>query len=79
MSGDLPAQPSLRRLKQFEVRRAGDHVQDVRVDEEVLPEDALRADVELLEPPEARLGGELAAHQPNSRAAVASTAASSSS
>ena len=57
---------------------AGDHVEQVRVDQEVLAEVALGADAERLHPPQARLRGEIA-HQPNRRALVACTAASSSS
>jgi hypothetical protein len=61
-----------------ELGGAGDDVEDVRVDQEVLAEVALRADAERLHPPQARLRGELA-HQPSSRALLACTAASSSS
>ncbi len=66
---------------------ARDHVEQVRVDQEVLAQVALRADAELLHPAQARLDGKLArpaggtaalAHQPNSRAPLACTAASSS-
>ena len=57
---------------------AADHVEDVRVDQEVLAELAVRADPELAHAAQARLRRELA-HQPSSRAALASTAASSSS
>src|SRR3954454_23501577 len=51
-----------------------DDVEDVRVDEEVLTELAVRADAELPHAAKGRL-----AHQPKSLAALASTAASSSS
>ncbi len=61
-----------------QLRGAADHVEDVRVDQEVLAELAVRADPELPHPAQARLRRELA-HQPRSRAALASTAASSSS
>ena len=61
-----------------ELRRARDHLEQVRVDQEVLAEVAVRADPERLHAAQARLRRELA-HQPNSRAAFASTAASSSS
>ena len=61
-----------------ERRGARDHVEQVRVDQEVLAQVALRADAERLHPPQARLDGELA-HQPNRRALLACTAASSSS
>ena len=56
-------------------RRPADDVEDVRVDEEVLAELAVRADAEL-----AHAAGWLRglAHQPKSLAALASTAASSS-
>ena len=57
---------------------ARDHLEQVRVDQEVLAEVPVRADPERLHAAQARLRGELA-HQPNSRAALASTAASSSS
>ena len=56
---------------------AADHVEDVRVDEEVLAEVAVRADAELAHPSHARLCG--LRHQPKSLAALAVTAASSSS
>ena len=56
---------------------AADHVEDVRVDEEVLAEVAVRADAELAHPPDGRLRG--LRHQPKSLAALAVTAASSSS
>ena len=59
------------------VRGARDHVEQVRVDQEVLAQVAPRADAERLHPPQARLDGELA-HQPNRRALLACTAASSS-
>ena len=61
-------------------RRGGarDHVEDVRVDQEVLAELAVRADAELPHAAQARLRRE-PGHQPSSRAAFASTAASSSS
>ena len=62
----------------LQVRGAGDDVEDVRVDQEVLAEVALRADAERLHPPQARLDRELV-HQPNRRAEFAWTAASSSS
>ena len=62
-----------------EVRRALDDAEDVRVDEEVLTEVALGAHAELAQAAQARLGGELAGHHPNSVAALASTRRSSSS
>jgi hypothetical protein len=61
-----------------ELGGAGDHVEQVRVDEEVLAEVAVRAHAVLAQAPQARLGGERA-HHPNSRAPFASTAASSAS
>ena len=61
-----------------ELRGPRDHVEQVRVDQEVLAEVALGADAERLHPPQARLGGEVA-HQPSRRALLACTAASSSS
>ena len=62
------------------VERGGarDHVEDVRVDQEVLAQLALRADPERAHPPQARLDELALAHQPNSRALLACTAASSS-
>ena len=57
-----------------QLRGAADHVEDVRVDEEVLAQLAVRPDAELAHPADARLGH----HQPNSLVALASTAASSS-
>ena len=59
-------------------RLAPDHVEQVRVDQEVLPQLAVGADAERLEAAQARLRRE-PAHQPNRRAAFASTACSSSS
>ena len=56
---------------------AADDVEDVRVDEEVLAELAVRPDAELAHPARIGCGWELA-HQPKSFAALASTAASSS-
>ena len=68
-------------LEHYVVRRqfggAGDHVEDVRVDQEVLAQLAVRADAELPHAAQARLPWKLA-HQLSSRAAFASTAASSS-
>ena len=61
-----------------QLRRPPDDVEDVRVDEEVLAELAVGADLELAQSAQARLRRELA-HQPISRAALASTAASSAS
>ena len=61
-----------------ELRLAPDHVEQVRVDQEVLPQLAVGADAERLHAAQARLRRELA-HQPNRRAAFASTACSSSS
>jgi hypothetical protein len=63
----------------IELRRPLDDAQDVRVDQEVLAEVALRAHTELAHAPQARLGGELPGHHPNSVAAFASTRCSSSS
>ena len=60
-----------------ELRGAADHVEDVRVDQEVLAQLAAGPDAELAQAAQARLRGKLA-HQPSSRAALASTAASSS-
>ena len=59
-------------------RLAPDHVEQVRVDQEVLPQVAVGADPERLQAAQARLRRE-PAHQPNRRAAFASTACSSSS
>ena len=59
-------------------RLAPDHAEQVRVDQEVLPQLAVGADAERLEAAQARLRRE-PAHQPNRRAAFASTACSSSS
>ena len=59
-----------------ELGGAGDHVEQVRVDQEVLAQLAPGPDAERLHPPQARLDGELA-HQPNRRALLACTAASS--
>ena len=56
-----------------QLRGAADHVEDVRVDEEVLAQLAVRPDAELLHPADARL-----THQPKSFLPLASTAASSS-
>jgi hypothetical protein len=61
-----------------DLRRARDHAEQVRVDQEVLAEVAVRADGERLQPAQARLHREVV-HQPNRRAALASTACSSSS
>ena len=57
---------------------AADHVEQVRVDQEVLAELPVGADAELTQAAQARLDREVA-HQRSSRAALASTAASSSS
>ncbi len=57
---------------------AADDVEQVRVDQEVLAELAAWADAELAQAAQARLDRGVA-HQPSSRAAFASTAASSSS
>ena len=62
-----------------ELGRALDDAEDVRVDEEVLAEVALGAHAELAHAAQARLGGELPGHHPNSVAALASTRRSSSS
>jgi hypothetical protein len=70
--------------------RALDHAEDVRVDQEVLAEVALRADAEATQPAQRRLrwqaAGRIAAgraghgaHHPNSSAALRSTTRSSSS
>ena len=61
-----------------QLRGATDHVEDVRVDQEVLAQLAVGPDPELAHPAQARLRGEVA-HHPSSRAALASTAVSSSS
>ncbi len=61
-----------------------DHAEDVRVDQEVLPELAVRSHAEAPHPTQARLHWLLrhreppGAHQPNTRAALRSTAAPSS-
>ncbi len=58
-----------------------DHAEDVRVDQEVLAELAVRAHAEAAHPAQARLPGRVGhgrAHQPNTRAALRSTAAPSS-
>src|SRR5204862_1184896 len=60
-----------------ELGRAPYHPEQVRVDQEVLAQVAARADAEGLQAAQARLRRELA-HQPNRRAAFASTACSSS-
>ena len=60
-----------------QLRRPRDHAEQVRVDQEVLPQVAHGADAEGLQAAQARLRRELA-HQPNRRAAFASTACSSS-
>ena len=60
-----------------ELGGAADDVEDVGVDQEVLAQLAVGPDAELAQAAQARLRGELA-HQPSSRAALASTAASSS-
>ena len=65
-------------VRGIERRLAPDHVEQVRVDQEVLPEVAVGADPERLHAAQAGLRRE-AAHQPNRRAAFASTACSSSS
>ena len=62
-----------------ELRGALDDPEDVRVDEEVLAEVALGAHAELAQAAQARLGGEVLGHHPNSVAALASTRRSSSS
>ena len=59
-------------------RGSADDVEQVRVDQEVLAEVAVGTDAELAQAAQARLDREVA-HQPSSRAALASTAASSSS
>ncbi len=61
-----------------DLRGARDHAEQVRVDQEVLAEVAVRPDPERLHAAQARLRREVA-HQPNRRAALASTARSSSS
>ena len=61
-----------------ELGGARDHLEQVGVDQEVLAQLAVRADPERPHAAQARLRREVA-HQPNSRAALASTAASSSS
>src|SRR5688500_376294 len=61
-----------------ELGGARDDLEQVRVDQEVLAQLAVRADPERLHAAQARLRRKLA-HQPKSRAALASTAASSSS
>ena len=61
-----------------ERRRAGDDVQEVGVDQEVLAQLAIRAHAELGQAAQARLGGELA-HHPKRRAPFACTASSSAS
>ena len=61
-----------------ELGGATDHVEDVGVDQEVLAELAVRPHAELAHAAQARLRRELG-HQPSSRAALASTAASSAS
>jgi hypothetical protein len=61
-----------------ELRGARDDAQQVRVDQEVLAELAVRPDPERLHAAQAGLRREVA-HQPNRRAALASTARSSSS
>jgi hypothetical protein len=64
---------------------ATDHLEQVVVDQEVLAELAVRADAELAQAPQAglpqagRLVANRGAHQPKTRAALASTVASSSS
>ena len=58
-----------------ELRGAVDHTEQVVVDQEVLAELAIGAHVELAQAPHARLAR--LAHQPNTRAALASTARSS--
>ena len=52
-----------------QLRRAADHVEQVRVDQEVLAQLAVRADAERLQAAQARLGRE-PAHQPNSARGV---------
>src|SRR5215218_4471818 len=64
-------------VRSVELGGALDHAEDVRVDEEVLAEVALRAHPELLEPPQARLGWKVAHHR-NRVAAFAVTCSSSS-
>ena len=73
-----------------ELRGAGDHAEDVRVDQEVLAEVAIGANPETADPPEAGLrgllghrdhgwaGADTGGAQPNRRAALRSTAAPSS-
>ena len=61
-----------------ERRRAGDDVEEVRVDEEVLAQLAIRAHAERGQAAQARLGRELA-HHPKRRAPFACTASSSAS
>ena len=60
-----------------ELRGARDHVEQVGVDQEVLAEVALGPDAERRETAQARLRGQLA-HQPNRRALLSCSAASSS-
>ena len=65
-----------------QLRGAADHAEDVRVDQEVLAELAVGAYPELPQPAQARLDGARhparRSHQPNTRAALRSTAAPSS-
>ncbi len=62
-----------------ELGQPRDDVEDVRVDEEVLAEVALRPHAELAQAPQARLGRQVPGHHPNSLAALASTRRSRSS
>ena len=59
-----------------ELRGPRDHVEQVRVDQEVLAQVALGTDAERPHPPQAGLDGKLA-HQPNRRALFSWTAVSS--
>src|SRR5207248_2634700 len=63
-----------------ELGRPADHAEEVRVDQEVLAQLPVRADVEPAQAPEAGLGGQLGrAHHPSTSAALRSTTVSSSS
>ena len=64
-------------VRGLQLRGPPDDVEEVRVDQEVLPELPARADAEAAQAAQARLRREVA-HQPKTAAALRSTAASSS-
>ena len=78
---DYPGELPQHHVALVELGQPPDHTEEVGVHQEVLPQLAVGVHAELAQAAQARLGRELGrdAHHPNSRAAVPSTAASSSS